>query len=148
MDDKKKLILHKAALIGKGLVVFAILFAVVAGLFWGGYHRYSNVVEWAGEESDPMRCVRMVENDRLYIRAKVEDESTGDEGDTPQIIRYTVDEVLGEVKPVFPRDWNVNYVVEHIKDQDDLIYIIIDGEQVLYYAEDTDNPLLKDLMGE
>ena len=145
MEYNKQTLLHKAVLLGRGVLVFAILLAVVAGVFWGGYHRYPNVAEWAGDVDDPMSRVRLLENDTIYVRISMSSDSEEDE-ESEDIIKYTVEDILGEVKPVFPTDWNTNYVVEKIKDQEDLIYITIDDEQVLYCAENTKNPLLQQLL--
>jgi hypothetical protein len=146
MEDCKKTGLQKAALFARGAVVFVILLAVVAGLCWMGYHRYPNVADWAGETDDFMSGVYLRETDRFYVRITMSDESDEEGEDGEEIIKYTVEKVLGEVTPAFPMDWNTNYVVEKIKDEEDLVYITIDDEQVLYCAEDTDNPLLQKLL--
>ena len=143
MEDNKRINVQKAMLLVRGAVVFVVLLAVVAGVFWMGYHRYPNVADWAGEDDDFMSCLYLRESDRFYVRVPVSDEE-GEE--TEEVIQYTVENVLGEVCPAFPMDWNTNYVVEKIKDEEDLVYVIIDDEKVLYCAEDTKNPLLQKLI--
>ena len=136
MEEVKMINRQKLMLVLRGLAVFAVLLALLFGLNWAGYHRYANVAVREGEPEDALRKVRLVETDTLYIRLDAP-EKTPDEEDnlTADLVDYVVDEVLGEVKPASLSEWNKNYVVEHIKDREDLIYVVIDGERVLYYDE-------------
>ena len=145
MEEKKMLNRQKLLLILRGVAVFAVLLVLLFGLNWAGYHRYANVAVREGEPEDALRQVRLVETDTLYIRLDGPEKDPDDTSDdvTAELIDYTVDEVLGEVKPASLSDWNKNYVVEHIKDRDDLIYIVIDGDRVLYYSEDISPDLLE-----
>lgn len=153
MEEKKMINRQKLLLILRGVAVFAVLLVLLFGLNWAGYHRYANVAVREGEPEDALRQVRLVETDTLYIRLDAPEKDPDDTDDdvTPDLADYyTVDEVLGEVKPASLSEWNKNYVVEHIKDRDDLIYLVIDGKRVLYYSEDISPDvleILKDQVG-
>ena len=150
MEEKKMINRQKILLVLRGVAVFAVLFVLLFGLNWVGYHRYANVAVREGDPGDTLRKIRLVETDTVYIRLDVPqrnpDESDPSDDMTADLIDYTVDEVLGEIKPVLA-DWNKNYVVEHIEDREDLIYVVIDGERVLYYDEDM-SPALLDMLKE
>lgn len=126
MTEETKISLQKAALIGRGVAVFLVLLILLGGLFWGGYHRHANVAVRAGEPDDPLSRIRLVETNQVYIRLYELDEDS---------IASPVDQIMGEVKPEFPTDWSRNYVIEHIEDEEELLYVTVDGKRVLYYAE-------------
>ena len=128
MSDKPKTLLHKGLLLGRGVLVFVVLLAVLLGTTWLCYHRYPDVARWEGTQEDPMKMIRLSETDMLYIR--VGDPS--DAGENEVGPSYPSDRRLGEVKPTSLRQWNTAYIVEHIKDREDLLYVIIDGQKMLY----------------
>lgn len=126
MNDKRKTLLHKLWLLGRGVLVFVILLGTLAAVGWFSYHRYPDVARWEGSADDPTEAVRLLETDALYVRMMDPSEDTEVIGPS-----YPSDRRLGEVKrSLFA--WNTAYIVEHVKDREDLLYVIIDGQKVLY----------------
>ena len=138
MSERPQNSTRRLPLTVRGLLIFLVMLALFAGLWWFCLHLYGNTALWAGPETDVKSD--LVYGEKTYHLAG----AVGDYGIASG--KFQKAERLGEVKPSGKDALTVTYLVYSVnnakKELDERYLIVVwgDDKSRVYYLDGEENP--------
>jgi hypothetical protein len=125
--------LKRPLIILRALVVFAVILAVLAGVYWISYHHYKDVAYWSGDVS--LRDTLVYDGNEYKYAGK------WGEGEFRES-SYKFDDIIGEVTPVDKlASFGELVRISSVEKYPDLVIVTYeDGSDHVFYKAGTVNP--------
>lgn len=129
---------RRVPLLVRGLLIFLVILALFAGLWWFCLHHYGNAGAWAGDEPD-IKSDILYEDKVFHLAGKV-----GAYGLTSG--KFMKTDLLGEIRPAGKDALTDTYLLYTVKnnkrviDERYMIVVYSDGVSYVYYLDGEENP--------